>query len=101
MHTQRLKTFQPQPQEPNGGEAIMGQGCGRLLLPEPPGAPLWRLLHKQRRVGGVALRVRSQEKKKGVTGRCGIGLHFPLEQETSSDNHENLFPSFLAPDLGG
>lgn len=93
MHTQRLKTFQPQPQEPSGVGAIWGQGCGRLLL-----------LSLQA-LGGFCINKGEREgvlsEGKGVTGRCGIGLPFPSEQGASLDTMKTLFPSFLAPGLRG
>lgn len=91
MHTQRLKTFQPQPQEPNGGRGYLGAGPRKTPPTEPPGAR--RLLHKQRRAGGAALGC--ARKEKWVTGRCGIGLPFPSEQ--GARHHENLLPLFPSP----
>lgn len=92
MHTQRLKTFQPQPQEPSGGGAIWRQGRGRLLLPSLQA--LRRLLHKQRRAGGAALRVRWEGK--GGDRQVWDRTSLPIRARGIIRHHENpllLFPS--------
>lgn len=94
MHTRRLKTFRPQPQEPGGGRGGRagptgaGRGRGRLLLPSLPGA---RRLHKQESWRGCPQQC-AGERGGNVTGRCGIGTSLPVRAR-GVRNHKNTFPS--------